>query len=342
MDMQKKNVLVTGANGFVGSHILEALMARDDVNVIAACRRPDALIPSFNGEVRAGDLRNPAYRKNVLQNVDVVCHAAAWTSVWNHAEESDRLFFLPTMGLLHEAVNAGVKRFIFLSTTSAAAPQGAGDPMAMGNERRLKLWPHLRNVVRIEQLMQKLAGQGTGMLNLRVGLFAGQRYGLGLLPLLTPRLKTHLVPFVKAGRTSMPIVAGEDIGHAFTLAAVAGKLPEYESLFVVGPEVPTAREVLTFLHQEYDLPLPHFSVPFPVAYAFARTMEWLDPLVPWEPLVTRSIIHLLEETMPGNGKAQRLLGYQPRIGWQQAIRTQMAEMAVKQQRPMRMARPLEN
>lgn len=335
-------VLVTGATGFVGSHVLEAMARHPEVKVIAACRDRHRLIHGFQGEVREGDLRDADYRSRVLDGVDVVCHAAAWTSAWNHRENSERLFLQPSLALLDEATAAGVGRFVFLSSTSAAAPHGAGDTLARGNIEHLRLWPHMQNVVRIEEYMRSRAGHGTTMVILRAGLFAGRRYGLGLLPLLIPRLKTHLVPWVAGGRTSMPIVAGPDLGAAFALAATARDIADFDAFFIVGPSVPTAREVIAFLHEEFGFPAPHFSVPFPMAYAFARLMEWLDPLVPWEPLVTRSIVHLLEETRPSNTKAERVLGYRPTIDWHEAVRVQLEEMAVRQHRPMRMHVPLDS
>jgi uncharacterized protein YbjT (DUF2867 family) len=86
------NVLVTGANGFVGSHILEALMQHNGVTPIAACRDRRKLIHAFDGEVREGDLRDRDYLGSLLDGIDVVCHAAAWTSAWNFTNESERLF----------------------------------------------------------------------------------------------------------------------------------------------------------------------------------------------------------------------------------------------------------
>lgn len=337
-----RTVLVTGANGFVGSHILEALTACEGVAPIAACRDRRKLLPSFKGEVRQGDLRDEAYLRAMLQGVDVVCHAAAWTSAWNHEQASERLFLKPSLSLIEHAIVSGVKRFVFLSSTSVAAPHGAGDTMCSGDLERLKLWPHMRNVALLENYMQEHAHSGCVMVNMRVGLFAGRRYGLGLLPLLLPRLKTHLVPWVAGGRTSMPVVAGSDIGQAFVLAATVPALEGYEAFYVVGPSVPTAREVITYLNTAYGVPKPHFRVPFFGAYAFARLMEVVDPVVPWEPLVTRSIVHLLEETSPSNERAHQRLGYRPKVGWKDAIRMQMDEMLVRQKRPMRMHKPLES
>lgn len=334
--MQK--ILVTGANGFVGSHVLEALQRRGDVQVLAACRDANKLPAAFIGEVRAGDLRDAGYRKALLQGIDVICHAAAWSSLWGHSEESRRLFLEPSLALLAEAQAAGVKRFVNTSTTSAAAPDHSANPMSRGIAR--PLWPHLCNVVAIEDALREKANPGFQVVNLRLGIFAGQRYALGLLPILAPRLKTHLVPWVAGGRTSLPITDGRDIGQAFALAATAEGLADYEGFNIVGPEVPTVRQVITFLHEEYDLPLPHFGVPFALAYPFAWLMEKLDPIVPWEPLVTRSIIHLMEEVHADNAKARKLLGYRPAHPWRETIRAQMQEMAVRQTQPMRMTKPV--
>lgn len=333
-----QTILVTGATGFVGSHILEALQGRSGVKTIAACRDAGRLPAGFSGEIRGGDLRDESYLAAVVKNVDVVCHAAAWTSLWGHASESRRLFLEPSLALIRAARAAGVKRFVNTSTTSAAAPQHSADPMSRGIPR--PFWPHLCNVVAIEDALRTQAGEGFQAINLRLGIFAGHRYGLGILPILAPRLKTHLVPWVAGGRTGLPLIDGRDIGEVFALAATAEGMGAYEAFNIVGPSVPSLREVIDFLHVEYGLPSPHFSVPFAAAYVFAWLMEKLDPLVPWEPLITRSIVHLLEETAADNARAEAMLGYHPAHPWREAIRAQMAEMIERQSGPMSMARPV--
>lgn len=333
-----KTVLVTGANGFVGSHVLEALQRCADVQVVAACRDRKKLPTGFNGEVREGDLRDESYSKTVAKGIDVLCHAAAWGSLWGHADESRALFLEPTQALIRNARSAGVTRFVNTSSTSAAAPDRSDDPVSLGIPRLF--WPHLCNVIAIENALREQASARFQVINLRLGIFAGQRYALGLLPILVPRLKTHLVPWVVAGRTSLPITDGRDIGQAFALAATIDGIADYEGFNIVGPEIPTVRQVITFLHDEFDLPLPHFSVPFAIAYPFAWLMEKLDLIVPWEPLVTRSIIHLMEEVHADNATAEQRLSYRPVHSWREAIRAQMQEMSVRQTRPMRMAKPI--
>ena len=67
-------------------------------------------------------------------------------------------------------------------------------------------------------------------------------------------------------------------------------------------------------------------------------MEKLDPIVPWEPLIVRSIVHLLEETSATNDRATVILGCQPQHDWRDAVRLQVAEMARRQTRAMSMAK----
>ena len=329
-------ILVTGANGFVGSHIIEALNQNNDIKVVAACRDKSKLIPSFRGEVREGDIRDISYVRELLKDIDVVCNAFAWTSAWSNKKNSRRLYLEPTLTFVDAVLQSDVKRFINISTTSAASPDSSSDPMSAGIER--SLWPHLCNVVKIENYLRANSDKDCTMVNLRIGLFTGSRYGLGLLPMLLPRLKTHLVPWVNRGKTSMPIIDGKDIGQAFSLASTAQGLNGYESFNIVGPTIPTAREVITYFHDEFGYPKPHFSVPFFIAYPFGWFMEKLDPLVPWDPLVTRSIVHLLEETNADNDKAEKILGYKPKIHWKDSIQLQVAEMANRSR--MKMYKPI--
>jgi len=331
-------VLVTGATGFVGSHTLTALSAMENVRVIATCRNPARLSAHFQGEVRVGDLNDAGFRKRVLQDVNAVAHCAAWTAAWGHRTQSDKHHLRPAIQFIDDVIAAGVKRFVHISSTALNDRNTIDDANSVGEVT--PFFPHLHNVQRIEEYMRAHADQSTTFVNMRLGFFVGSNYGIGILPMLLPRLKTHLVPWVSGGVTHLPLIDGRDIGQAMAYAATVTGLNGYEAFNIIGPENPTVREAISFIHDEFGYPKPHFSVSFPIAYAFAWVMEKIDPIVWWDPLVTTSIIHFLENKHVSNVRAERILGYCPQHSWQQAVRQQVAEMNQRQKKAMPMTSPI--
>lgn len=325
--MQKKIVLVTGATGFLGSHVLEALIKNPDIHPIAACRNPTSLPPDYRGEIRQGDLTDRQYVNQLVQGVDVICHTAAWTSLWGHRKQEQRLYLEPTQQLIEAAINTGVQRFIFGSSVVVVGPHR--NRTAIDDHepaRHPHFWPHMDTVVDIENTMKQHSARGTNMVSLRCGHFAGERYNLGILSLLLPRLKTHFVPWVAGGKARVPLVDGRDLGIAFTLAATTDKLTEFESFNICGPSFPSTREIINFLHKETGVPLPHFGVPLRGAYAFGWLMEKLNSVLPGDPFLTRAIVYLGEDWYAPSDYAKQRLGYSAKHDWKTAVRRQLSDM----------------
>lgn len=318
----RTRVLVTGATGFLGRNVLRALTERDDVTVVAACRDRSRLAPEFTGEVRTGDLRDADYRRDVVRGIDVVCHAGTAGTLWRHARQARTDFYEPAIDLLEQAIDAGVRRFLFTSTVAVAAvrrdglasPDDAPAQPAPG-------WPHQQRLGMVEEWMRANSHRGTQMVSMRLGHFVGAGNTLGIVPLLVGRLRSRMVPWLAGGRSRMALVADADLGAAFALAATATGLADYESINICGPQFPTSREVISFLAEEAGVPRPWFSVPFGAGYAFGWLMEALHPLLPGRmPFLTRSIVRLSEDWYSSNDHAHATIGYQPAKDWRQAIR----------------------
>ncbi len=322
-----KTVLVTGATGFLGSHVLESLMPYEDITLIAACRNSTKLLPDFKGEVRQGDLTDDAYVKQLVKGVDIICHTAAWTSLWSHRKDEQRYYRKPTKALIDSAIDAGVERFIFDSSVVVPGPHRDGTPID-DNEpaKHPRLWPHMDIVVDIENYMRAQSERGTTMISLRCGHFVGVRFNLGFLSLVLPRLKTHMVPWVGGGKARVPLVDGRDIGNAYALSATVNGLEGFESFNICGPAFPTMREVVNFLHTEVGVPRPHFGVPLMGAYVFGWLMETINPILPGDPFLTRGIVYLGEDWYAPGKLAKERLGYEPKIDWKTAIRRQLKDM----------------
>jgi nucleoside-diphosphate-sugar epimerase len=331
---QQIRVLVTGATGFLGRNVLAALTNRSDVTPIAACRTPARLPDGFTGEVRAGDLTDPRYRRDAVDGIDVICHAGTWSSFWGHAKAERVKFLEPAVDLIDQAISARVRRFVLASTVVIAGASGAGRPvddLAVG--AYTGFWPHLDRLIDLERYMRDNRRRGTQMVSMRLGHFVGAGNRLGLAPVLASRLPTHLVPWLAGGTARLPLVADTDLGEAFALAATADGLGEYESFNICGPDFPTAREVIEFIAAHTGAPRPHYSVPYPVGHAFGWLMEMLHPLLPGSgPFLARSIVHVARDWWCTTDHATHTLAYQPRKPWRVALRQALDELAADNDR----------
>jgi len=127
---------VTGANGFVGGHLLAALKdAGDDVRALV--RSPDSLdasrckeiaqIPTLDRDIDPGEL------STALAGLDTVVHLAARVHVMNAALDDEAFTRVNVDGSAHlfaACAAAGVKRFVFLSSVKAAGERSADRPLS--------------------------------------------------------------------------------------------------------------------------------------------------------------------------------------------------------------------
>jgi nucleoside-diphosphate-sugar epimerase len=120
--MKVKNVLITGATGFVGSALIEKLQCEDICISAAVLNMNKAIhLPTEIERVVVPPLSASSNYTAVLQNVEIVIHLAARVHVMRDTakdplEEFRRVNLWGTERLAKQSAAAGVKRFIFMST----------------------------------------------------------------------------------------------------------------------------------------------------------------------------------------------------------------------------------
>jgi nucleoside-diphosphate-sugar epimerase len=130
-------VFVTGGTGFVGSHLVEALLQRGD-EVVCLVRNPAKLqqrFPQRPPQSVAGDLADRTALRTGCAGVDVVFHAAGLTAARSRAE-----FFAVnadgTARVLEAAAETapGLVRFVYVSSQAAGGPSHHGRPKTETDE----------------------------------------------------------------------------------------------------------------------------------------------------------------------------------------------------------------
>ncbi len=129
MDLKQKRILVTGADGFIGSHLVEALLAR------GCSVRAFVFYNSFNSwgwldtlpkeilsriDVLAGDIRDPQGVRKAMDGIDVVFHLAALIGIPFSYHSPDSYVdtnIKGTLNILQAGHNCGCERLLITSTS---------------------------------------------------------------------------------------------------------------------------------------------------------------------------------------------------------------------------------
>ena len=107
-------VLVTGATGFIGPHVVHALRARD-VATRALVRDPSRAtrLQAWGAELARGDVTDPASLRAACEGCDAVIHLVA--IITGRRADFERVMAQGTRDLVRAAQEAGVGRFVLAS-----------------------------------------------------------------------------------------------------------------------------------------------------------------------------------------------------------------------------------
>lgn len=153
-------ILVTGANGFVGSSLCETLHRRG-VDFVPAVRNAD-----LNGQISVGDLGPDTDWTVALEGCDVVIHLAARVHVMNDSANDPLAAFRAvnvdaTLNLARQALAKGIKRFVFISSIKVNGEETTTHPFTAFDEPA-PIDPYGQSKLEAEIALQEL-GNATGL-----------------------------------------------------------------------------------------------------------------------------------------------------------------------------------
>lgn len=303
-------VLVTGATGFVGSHLVKRLI--DDGHNVRALVRKGRGMKGFDSRIELiyGDITDPSSLDDAVRNADIVYHLAAMVK---EAGVPDSLFYdvnvKGTENLLDASLKHGVKRFIHISTCGVHGD--VKNPPATEDSPFNPEDIYQKTKIESEKLVMSFRKKGLPVVIIRpTGIYGpGDTRLLKLFKLI----KGRKFFMVGDGETLFHLVYIDDLIDALILA---GQVPEAEGeAFLIGGEkYLTLNELTRDIAKTFGVHLKNIHLPvFPVR-ALATVMEFIfKPLRIEPPLFRRRVDFFTKNRAFDISKAKRLLGYQPKM-----------------------------
>jgi len=303
--------LVTGASGFLGSHVTRQLVARgDNVRVLLRASSNNRAIADLPLEYVTGDLRDAASLARALDGVTRVFHVAADYRLW--AKRKQDIYDSNVGGsrnLLEAAGHAGVSQFIYTSTVATIAVDRLEHPNESTDAKLEEMVGHYkRSKWQAERLVLDSAKQGfpaiVAMPTTPVGPWDWKPTPTGkiILDFLNGKMPGYV-------ETGLNFVGVEECAAGHLLVSDKGRIGER---YLLGAENLTLKEMLDTLAKITGLSAPKLKIPHGLALGVAYANTVFSRLLGREPGIPVEGVKIAQHMMFVNaGRAPKELGFKP-------------------------------
>jgi uncharacterized protein YbjT (DUF2867 family) len=262
-------ILITGATGFVGPHVVHALRAEGrEVRALIRDGADAGRLHAWGCETVVGDVTEPASLRGAVEGCDTVVHLVAIIN--GKPQDFERVMSQATRDLVDAARGAGVRRFVLMS--------------ALGTDERTKeLVPYYGAKWEMEQAVK---GSGLEHVIFRPSFVFGK--GGALAQFRKIAKLAPVTPIVGAGTQRIQPIWVEDVA-AYFAAAIDKPEAANRTFELGGPDVVTWNEFWSRLKRSLGTRRPSVHLPVALMRAQALVLERLP-----KPPVTRDQLTMLE------------------------------------------------
>jgi len=315
--------LITGGNGFIGSHLAEHLVRRGyEVSCLVRKSSDLALLAGSDVRLVTGDLRDKGSLLQAVRGAHYVFHLAAVIRAedWNTYYESN---YVGTKNLIEICAERGrrIRRFVFVSSISAAGPSIKGVLKGEEAEPRPITW-YGRSKLMAEDAVKALAGKVPFVIIRPPNVLGpGGKEFYSVLKLL----KMRVMPLLGNGDEQTSIIFVQDLVRGIEQAALhRGTVSE--TYYLTDGRIYSWRGISGVIAEELGISRFVFPVPYPLLMALGFLMEAAARLAKRTPLAPCDQIRRTRQaywTYDGS-KATKEFGFKPLVGLREGIRSAVA------------------
>lgn len=313
-------VLVTGASGFLGRHLVDLLLASDQrPRVLVAPHEREEIIAPLELDVRRADIADPEAVSVAMRGIDRVLHCAAQTGASAPVEAYEHANVRGLEVMMHAAMAADVRRVVHLSSiaVNGSDVRGAADETTPLRPDRD---PYSRSKYAGERLLARMVHQRRVPLTIvRPGWIYGPGDRVSFIR-LAQRIESGRMVTVGTGENHIPLIYVADVARGVLLASEAPRA-EGRCYVLVNDERVTQREFLTAIARELGAPdrMPH--VPYRLAQTLGLLAETAARLHSGAgtPLTRYGVRLLGGENRFSIERARRELGFEPQVGMTEGV-----------------------
>ncbi len=302
---------VTGATGFVGSHVARALAAQGaELRLLVRATSRTENIDGLPAERATGDLTDFDSLRRAMAGCELVFHVAADYRLWTREPQAMyRANVEGTRAILKAAQEAGVRRVVYTSSVATMGFTGNGRPADEDSPVALAdmIGHYKRSKFMAEQVARDAAQAGQDVVIVNPTTPVGEQ---DLRPTPTGRIVVDFLrrKFPAYVDTGLNLVDVAEVARGHVAAAERARPGER---YILGGENLTLKQLLDRLAVITGLPSPRVRVPRAAALVFAvLDTAWTGLFLGREPRASVDAVRMSHKKMfVSSARAERELGW---------------------------------
>jgi 2-alkyl-3-oxoalkanoate reductase len=319
-------VLVTGAAGFLGSHVTQLVAEGGErPRVLVRPGEGVARLAHVDVDIHWGDVADPTALEAAVSGADCVIHCAARTGPWGPEPEYQRTNVRALETLVRAAMAAGVPHIVHVSSITVHGNDiggTAGENAPLREEPN----PYSRSKVAGERLLERMIREKDAPVTI---VRPGWIYGPGdhaSFGRLAQRIADGRMLMIGRGDNHLPLIYVRDVARGVLLASEAEQAVG-RAYLLVNDEPVTQRDFISAIAAELDVPVPTRHLPYRLALSTAAVAETIGRLARRKnpPPVMRYGMQLLGgENRASVTRAREELGFEPLVDVAEGVRRSVA------------------
>lgn len=307
--LMTQKILVTGADGFVGSALSRSLKALG-YQVICVARSSTSF-----GVISVGDVAEYEYWPNLLQGIDCVIHCAARAHVFDEKTADPVAVYrntnvVATQRLVEAAIGANVRRFVFISSIGVLGKSSNGRGPFTEDDEEAPVEPYTVSKLEAEKIIKALCHKSKmNYVIIRPPLVYGPN-AKGNFATLARYVKNRLPLPSGTPQNRRSLVALDNLVSFVALCADSEKSPRAanETFLIADDEVVSTAQLLDFLKRAYGSLWRLPSIPYFLMKLMAKMAG-----------KTVKLERMFDSLEVSSEKARSMLGWKSVVSMQQQL-----------------------